>query len=58
VWLRATQEDSEFVIAEVAEPPSKKKPVKRKVEEAPPPVSKRPAKGSKRPHGWDAVKVL
>ncbi|TVY19977.1 hypothetical protein LARI1_G002622 [Lachnellula arida] len=50
VWLRCTPEDAEDKVPEVAESTSNK----RKAQEEPPEsVSKRPAKGSKRPHGWD-----
>ena len=56
VWLRSTPEESEIVVAEVAEPTPNKISMKRKAEEAGQPVSKRPAKGSKRPHGWDVLK--
>ena len=56
VWLRSTPEESEVGVAEVAEPTPNKIPMKRKVEEAAQPVSKRSAKGSKRPHGWAVLK--
>lgn len=50
VWMRSTPEDAEDNVHEVAESTSNK----RKAQEEPPEsVSKRPAKGSKRPHGWD-----
>jgi hypothetical protein len=49
VWLRSTPEEAE---AEVAEHTPDKK---REGEELAQPVSKRPAKGSKRPHGWNLL---
>lgn len=52
VWLRTTSEDSE--VKEIAEPTPNKK--KRRTEDATPPVSKRHAKGSRRPDGWDLLK--
>jgi hypothetical protein len=53
VWLRSTPEDAEVEVTDVAEPtPNQKGPVKRKAEDAPQPISKRAAKGSKRPYGW------
>jgi hypothetical protein len=56
LWLRSTAEESEVGVTEVAEPTPNKSHVKRKAEEAAQPVSKRRAKGSKRPHGWDVLK--
>ena len=53
VWLRSTPEDADAEVAEIAEPTPNKK---RMAEEAAHHVSKRPAKGSKRPHGWDLLK--
>ena len=53
VWLRSTPEDSEVEVAEVMEPTPNLNPPRRKAEEGARPVSKRPAKGSKRPHGWN-----
>lgn len=53
VWLRSTAEDAEV---EVVAEPTPNKAVKRKAEEPSRPVSKRPAKGSKRPNGWDVLK--
>lgn len=53
LWLRSTPEEAEIEAAEIAEPTPNKK---RKGEEAPQPVSKRPAKGSKRAHGWGLLK--
>ena len=50
VWLRTTPEDAE--VTEVAEPTPNKK---HKAEEAPESISNRPAKGSKRPHGWNLL---
>ncbi|TVY81531.1 hypothetical protein LSUE1_G006739 [Lachnellula suecica] len=52
LWLRSTPEKSEVEVTLVAEPTPNRKPLKRKAELAPQPVSKRPAKGSKRPNGW------
>ncbi|TVY42543.1 hypothetical protein LOCC1_G005469 [Lachnellula occidentalis] len=50
VWLRTTPEEAENKVQKVAESTSNK----RKAQEEPPEsVSKRPAKGSRRPHGWD-----
>jgi len=52
VWLRSTPEDAEVEVEEVVEEPTPNK--KRKAEgKNTQQVSKRPAKGSKRPHGWD-----
>jgi hypothetical protein len=59
VWLRSTPEESDAVVAEVAKPTPNKNPLKRKLEETVvKSVSKRPAKGSKRPHGWDSKRFL
>jgi hypothetical protein len=52
VWLRSTPEGAEVEVAEVMEPTPNLNPPRRKAEEGARPVSKRPAKGSKRPHGW------
>jgi hypothetical protein len=54
VWLRSTPEDSEFEVAEVMEPTPNLNPPRHEAEEGARPVSKRPAKGSKRPHGWES----
>jgi hypothetical protein len=54
VWLRSTPEGSEVEVAEVTEPTPNLNPPRRKVGEGAQPVSKRPAKGSKRPHGWES----
>jgi hypothetical protein len=56
VWLRSTAEESEVAVTEVAEPTPNKIHMKRTAKEAAQPVSKRPAKGSKRPHGWHVLK--
>lgn len=53
LWLRSTPEEVEIEAAEIAEPTPNKK---RKGEEAPLLTSKRPAKGSKRAHGWGLLK--
>ena len=52
VWLRSTPEEVEIEVTQVAEPTPNRRPVKRREEEATPRVSKRSAKGSRRPHGW------
>jgi hypothetical protein len=56
VWLRSTPEESEVGVTKVAEPTPNKIPMKREGEKAAQPVSKRSAKGSKRPQGWDVLK--
>jgi hypothetical protein len=56
LWLRSTPEDSEVEVTAVAEPTPNMILVKRKAEETAQPISKRPAKGSKRPHGWHTLK--
>ncbi|KAG0650812.1 hypothetical protein D0Z07_2672 [Hyphodiscus hymeniophilus] len=56
VWLRSTPEDAEAEAIQIAKPTPNKKSRKRKTEEAPLPVSKRPAKGSRRPYGWHTLK--
>jgi hypothetical protein len=56
VWLRSTPEDSEVEVTKIAEPTPNRNPMKRKAGEAAQDVSKRPAKGSTRPHGWHALK--
>jgi hypothetical protein len=52
VWLRSTPENAEAKVTEVAQPTPNKNPLKRKAEAVPQRVSKRPAKGSKRPRRW------
>jgi hypothetical protein len=53
LWLRTTPEQSEVEVTDqVAQPTPNKRPKKRKAKNEPEDVSKRPAKGSKRPHGW------
>jgi len=52
VWLRSTPEEAEVEVAEVAEPTPNKMCKKRNAEDDAPPVSNRPAKGSRRPGGW------
>ena len=52
VWLRSTLEDCEVEVTKIAEPTPNQNPAKRKAKGATQPVSKRPAKGSKRPFGW------
>jgi hypothetical protein len=49
VWLRSTPEEAELVVNNIADATPNKK---RKPGQAPLKVSKRPAKGSKRPNGW------
>lgn len=66
VWLRTTPEDCEVEVAEIAVPTPNKKIVvsvpekslkRRRAEEGVGrAVSKRPAKGSKRPNGWDGMR--
>lgn len=53
VWLRSTPEEAETWAAHVAEPTATK-PLKRRADGTleDMPVSKRPAKGSRRPGGW------
>lgn len=58
LWLRTTSEEAEIEATKVAEPTPNKKVGKRKQEDAPEPASKRPAKGSKRLHGWAMEKML
>lgn len=59
LWLRSTPEESDAVVAEVAKPTPNKNPLKRKAEDiVVKSISKRPAKGSKRPHGWDPKRFL
>lgn len=56
VWLRSTPEDADAWVANVAEPTPVGKPPKRKADGAgagAARVSKRPAKGSQRPTGWN-----
>lgn len=56
VWLRSTPEDAEAWVANVAEPTPVAKPPKRHADAAAVAtarVSKRPAKGSQRPAGWN-----
>jgi hypothetical protein len=52
VWLRSTPEDSEADVTGIAFPTPNRNPAKLTAEEAAQYVSNRPAKGSKRPHGW------
>ncbi|PVH85456.1 hypothetical protein DL98DRAFT_45964 [Cadophora sp. DSE1049] len=53
VWLRTTAEEVHVEVKEIKEPTPNKKPKKRMAEGVPgKEVSKRPAKGSKRPNGW------
>lgn len=52
VWLRATGEEAETEVKEVKEPTPNKKPEKKRRVGAVERVSKRPAKGSRRPGGW------
>jgi hypothetical protein len=53
LWLRTTPEESEAEVTDqIAQPAPNKGPKKRKTESEDKEVSKRPAKGSKRPHGW------
>ncbi|KAH8602182.1 hypothetical protein B0O99DRAFT_680326 [Bisporella sp. PMI_857] len=48
-WLRTTPEDAEIDVTGIAEPTPNKNPLKRKPEESSQRISKRPAKGSRRP---------
>lgn len=62
VWLRTTPEESEDVVAAVAEPTPNKLPLKRTADDIAQPFSKRRAKGStgpprsKRRQGWELLK--
>ena len=57
VWLRAITADTDIGLPEVAEPTPNSRPGKHNGNESAKLVSKRLAKGSKRPNGWDIRKL-